>query len=215
MVGIPVGTTYTTDVRGRAAKEMTCERCGARFVYFVYRTGAGTGESVLWLDNAGAQARAARRASEDLQQNLAKAVDPVACVACGWYQADMVGVERRRRGRPLLVVGLVSLLLGAMVAVVVVGFVLAAGAGAWFDAVTEPIWSTAAFFLLVGAAAFTTRRVRCAKWSPNSDADWKRRNRPNEEGRAMLKEEFDRLQPDSAATSLRNSSSDSSGPSTV
>jgi hypothetical protein len=88
-VFIPYGNEYTVTLEGTVYKYVHCEKCGYEFAYGMSRQGEGASTSLLFLDNAGAQARAAEDAGRDLRNKLANSCDPVPCPACGWYQQHM------------------------------------------------------------------------------------------------------------------------------
>jgi len=79
---------------GSILKEATCELCGTRYTYRIERTGVGRSVNVMFL-NPGAERAAEKRADDDLARKLEKAVDPVACPTCGWFQADMVEAMKK------------------------------------------------------------------------------------------------------------------------
>jgi tellurite resistance protein len=97
LIPIPYGTRYTAKVTGSVLKQCRCEACGEEYTYTAQRRAAGTGTSFLWLNDGGAQQRAAIGAQVQVALQLQRAVDPVACPGCGWLQADMVRVLKRRR----------------------------------------------------------------------------------------------------------------------
>lgn len=96
LIPVPIGRGYTAVVKGEIVKSETCERCGTKFVYLMKRSAKGQGTSPMWLNNAGAENRALRRADELLQLKLEKEIDLVPCPACGTYQKKMVARQRRR-----------------------------------------------------------------------------------------------------------------------
>lgn len=96
-MGIPIGQTSTATVTGRMCKFCQCEGFTTEYVYVVERTAQGSGSSLLFLDNDGARNRASERAEKNLEAELEKAVDTVACPKCGWLQAAMVAAEKGRR----------------------------------------------------------------------------------------------------------------------
>jgi tellurite resistance protein len=96
-IPIPYGTKYKAKVTGSVLKQCRCEACGEEYTYTAQRRASGTGTSFLWLDDGGARERAAIGARVQVALKLNRAVDPVACPACGWLQSDMVRVLKRRR----------------------------------------------------------------------------------------------------------------------
>jgi hypothetical protein len=91
---IPYAKEYTVTLEGTVYKYVHCEKCAYEFAYGMSRQGEGTGTSLLFMDNAGAQSRAAQDAQRELRNKLASSCDPVPCPACGWYQQHMYPVIR-------------------------------------------------------------------------------------------------------------------------
>src|SRR6516225_1521586 len=87
---------YTAWRVGAVAKFVCCKKCGTEFAYTMMRHASGQGTSLYFLDNAGAEERAQRRAESKLQKALASEVEPVECPKCGCFQANMVREARRR-----------------------------------------------------------------------------------------------------------------------
>jgi tellurite resistance protein len=116
IIPIPYGTRYTARVKGSVSKRCRCESCATDYLYTAQREASAQGMSLLWLDNEGAEDRASAGARQQITQKLAKAVDPVACPACGWFQTDMRRLLKRRRLNWMLWVSLpvafVCLLIG-------------------------------------------------------------------------------------------------------
>ena len=80
---------YSCVLSGSAFKFVECEKCQQRYVYQMSRHVQGTGNSLYFLDNAGAEDRARNTAATELQTQLDNDCDPVPCISCGWYQANM------------------------------------------------------------------------------------------------------------------------------
>src|SRR3954470_17482742 len=138
---IPYALTYYVRETGRLPRVVRCEQCDREYVYFLKRAGEGEGTSLLFLENAEAKERAARKARAELEAALAVGVDPVPCPRCGWYQAHMVPEARSRR-HPWLwyVAGLglmVAIIFGGMAIIVPNGhqvdpdFARVARSGGW------------------------------------------------------------------------------------
>src|SRR5688572_20468934 len=87
---------YTATVSGSVPKFVRCEQCGFEYVYELTRRASGQGTSFLFLDNEGAESAAHAAAHQALVAKLEDAIDPVPCLGCGHYQADMVALLRRR-----------------------------------------------------------------------------------------------------------------------
>jgi hypothetical protein len=156
---IPYALTYYVRETGRLPRLVQCEQCDREYVYFLKRAGEGEGTSLLFLENAEAKERAARKARAELEAALAVGVDPVPCPRCGWYQSHMLPEARSRR-HPWLwyVAGLglaVAVIFGGM-AVVVPNtrdpdreFVEATRAGGWVG--------VAGTFVAIGAVVLKWR----------------------------------------------------------
>src|SRR5947209_8764612 len=95
MIPIPVAAEHTATAAGTIVKEVRCEHCGSEYVYQMARQAAGSGTSLLFLDEKRAKYRAAKRAQARLQQLLERDCDPVPCPDCGKYQAHMYRAVRR------------------------------------------------------------------------------------------------------------------------
>lgn len=108
-MGIPIGTTYTTKIRGQSLKTVVCEGCEEKYVYVMERVAKGSGFSPLFLDNSGAHVRAGAAAEKALKKKLAKSCDPVSCPECGKYQRPMVRVLKWRSVRWWLLAGFIAL----------------------------------------------------------------------------------------------------------
>lgn len=170
-------------IRGRATKSVTCQRCGESYSYGVDRL--GTGHDDAWFGDAAGVAR------QDLARQLECAVEPVACIACGWYQDDMVREARRRRGKWFVRVGVVALSLSAVLAVIAIIYALSTS-GPWYDSATACAWNPAFALALIGTVAFIVRNLRCANWDPNKDTLWRRKRQPKEKGKLLLEQDHDR-----------------------
>jgi len=91
--------TYTATVSGSTKRCERCVGCSRVFEYVITREAAGGGHSAYFLNNAGAEASAKKRARDNLNRALNEAIEPVHCPACGIYQPDMVRVLQERRGK--------------------------------------------------------------------------------------------------------------------
>lgn len=99
LIPIPHSLSYTATAAGTVVRRVRCEKCDGEYGYRMLCETKGSGTSVLFLDNAGAKARAGDRAVANLSQALETAEEAVPCPACGWYQQRMVPLLRRRYGR--------------------------------------------------------------------------------------------------------------------
>lgn len=70
MQTIYFGTEYTALFKGQIPREVTCENCKEIYLYVLEREATGSGTSPYYLDDQGAQDRAASRAQTKLQRYL-------------------------------------------------------------------------------------------------------------------------------------------------
>jgi hypothetical protein len=114
MIHVPTSLEYSVQVAGIVWKTVQCDRCRAEYAYQMERTGIGSGISLLFLDNHGAQTRAQREAEHELCERLAREFDAVPCPKCGQFPNYMLPALRRWYLRWMRWVGLVLLLLAAI-----------------------------------------------------------------------------------------------------
>ena len=93
------GRLYVTVASTKVRKQCSCERCHREYFYDMTVYGSGSGKSELWLDNRGAQSQASASAKNELEREIERAVDVVACPSCGWLQTEMVALVRRRNAQ--------------------------------------------------------------------------------------------------------------------
>jgi hypothetical protein len=151
---IPIEIPVSRTVSGAALKAVRCERCCARFVYRLERIASGGATSLLLLDLADAEARATERANWALQARLGRAVDPVPCPKCGWYQTHMISKARRERHRWMLTTGLVLLVVGIMAGI-------PAGIDSFGPVPAPPGWETTS--LDTAGVSGPSRRADCGR----------------------------------------------------
>ncbi len=108
LVRVPIGRKYTVTATGSLIKQVCCEKCNYEYQYKVQRIGTGYGTSLLWLDNDGASQRANRNASSDLDKKLARAIEPIPCPSCRWYQRNMISIVKLREAKNTLLFGLLT-----------------------------------------------------------------------------------------------------------
>jgi hypothetical protein len=106
LIPIPIGWKYTTNLSAATLKLVRCENCHVEYVYRMERFGSGTGTSLLFLENKGAQDRATQQAANELRGLLWRECDPIPCPNCGWYQKAMVRAMRRDHWRWMQSTGL-------------------------------------------------------------------------------------------------------------
>lgn len=85
-----VWNEYNCKVRGETFKFVECEECKQKYVYTMVREAQGQGNSLYFLDNAGAENRAQNQAQAELTKALETDCDPVPCPKCGSYQQNMM-----------------------------------------------------------------------------------------------------------------------------
>jgi hypothetical protein len=201
VVPIPYAMNYTSTVQARIPKLVACEQCTFEYVYIMERTGQGSGTSMLFLDNSGAQDRATTSAHDEVRMKLERSCDPVPCPSCGWYQQQMVTRARYLRYRWMTNTAVVSFIFSGFFLLFAVGFTGLQGHRASF-------LTLACVWAIFGAAASLTVLCPVLKWR------WSRRYNPNNEDaetrkqlgqeRALSKDDFLKLlherQADEGAT---------------
>ncbi|CAG0940025.1 hypothetical protein ANRL1_00047 [Anaerolineae bacterium] len=110
MVLIPIGTSYSATIEKSQLNEVLCERCQCHFVYFVRRTGTGSGMAPLFLFAEAAQQSAESAAYMQAEAALRKAVDLARCPKCGGFQEHMVTDKRWRIFKGTAIAALVFVL---------------------------------------------------------------------------------------------------------
>ncbi len=105
MIPIPYAWHFTATKQGAVLKLVRCENCACEYGYYMGRQTQGSGTSLLFLDNRGANKRAVRQAKKRLKRALETDCDPVPCPECGWYQTPMIPVLRRAYHRWMFVLG--------------------------------------------------------------------------------------------------------------
>lgn len=97
LIPIPLGQRYLVTATGKAPKLVHCEGCQEDYVYFATASAEGEGMNAFFLTGQSATAEATQQAQARLTQALARAVQPIPCPKCGWYQANMVIPSRQLR----------------------------------------------------------------------------------------------------------------------
>jgi len=87
-------TTFSAANVGAVIKEVTCEKCAARFVYEMIRRGTGSGTAIYGIGSD--SQTAANEAAEALNRFLVDGEDLVACPQCGWFQESMIAKNATR-----------------------------------------------------------------------------------------------------------------------
>lgn len=91
---VPIGKDHNVEVSGFAYRTVTCEECGEQYTYLIERDAQGSGFSPLFLDQSGAERRAAEQAEQSLSEMLEGDIDAVPCPACGHFQSSMIPVAK-------------------------------------------------------------------------------------------------------------------------
>lgn len=161
---IPTGQTITVKCRAETLKVAQCEGCGSEYVYKIHRVGQGSGFSLLFLNNTGAQRGATSGAEANLQQKLATGVEAVPCPSCGLYQRAMFPLARK--GFRLALRRWAIAIMLVPLAVVIVGCSLLAVEDHWL------VHSVAMGVFLLGFTLLVVRFVQSRFHDPNTtDAD--------------------------------------------
>jgi hypothetical protein len=161
-MGIPVGMHYTSRVSGAAAKPGSCEECGLEYIYLLEREAEGHGSSVLFLDNAGGQRRAAEAAEKALAKRLDRECEVVPCPKCGHIQRDMVRLAKRQHLRLVKRIGWIWTGLAA-----VFGILNAASSIGMEGPYFLP-WPAFAAIAAVGPAMLAIRLLLAQAYDPNT-----------------------------------------------
>jgi hypothetical protein len=157
---IPIGQTSNVTCRGETLKVAQCEGCGSEYVYKIRRVGQGSGFSLLFLNNAGAQRSATSVAEGNLEHKLATGLEAVPCPSCGLYQQAMVPLARKGFGLELRR-GAIAIML-VPVAIVIVGCSLFAVEDHWL------VHSVAIGVFLLGLTLLVLRIVQSRFHDPNT-----------------------------------------------
>src|SRR4029077_18036340 len=121
MIHIPFyAEHYTATMGGSVLKVVPCENCSTEYVYVIERQATGAGTSWYMLNNEGAASQATSAAEDTLKSVLKNDFDPVPCPVCGHYQRYMF---------PKLLK--TTWVQPVMVAVLLIGSLVAAGALYW------------------------------------------------------------------------------------
>ena len=101
-----------------AANDKKCAHCGKDFVYLMQRAATAETRSPLFLNNEGAQNRAASTASAALNEKLKREFEIVPCVHCRKFQPEMARRVRFGQHLWLAMLGLAIVVLsGALILV--------------------------------------------------------------------------------------------------
>ena len=185
-MGIPIAWTQFTSTAARTiARDVSCEQCGLDYVYRMERQAKGSGSSLYFLDDHGAQDRAQASAQRALRKKLEDECDVVPCPGCGWVQGEMVRKAKRDHVRWLIRAGV--FVICAAVAFGIVNW--ASGVGKRRDPWVS--WHLFALIAAIGPGLLVLRVALCSRLDPNmEDSDALK-----ELGKslALPKAEYDRL----------------------
>jgi hypothetical protein len=198
---IPTGRKYTVTVTATTYKTVHCEKCGCDFVYPMRRRAQGTGHSPLWLDNKGATSRAEQAAQENLAKKLATEINPVPCLDCGRYQADMVTKLKKSKWRWMVVVGWLAIIVS-----LIAGWIIWLDDHQFIAAFTNTFWGVV---LLAGVAMIVATKLRQRAFDPNAAARPPAVQNSNDPRLPLRRRDFDRLV--AAAKQSRGEAATSSG----
>lgn len=157
---------HNFEVEGAVLKKVRCEQCPTEYVYRAVRTARAT-VSVHQLPfekNTTAMEEARQKAESDLPGILERAVDPVPCPACGWYQSDMLPLLRGDLYGWMILVAVLLAFLGCLLVPATV--IVSLYPKDWL-----PVWvaATGMTACFVGAVALPiVRSIRAASYDPNS-----------------------------------------------
>lgn len=203
-IPIPYAMEYTSTMSGSVLKLVRCEQCVTEYVYQLQRTAEGQGTSFLFTDNEGASARASSRAEDALRRKLERGVDLVPCLACGWYQQEMIPRARREHRRWMLNVG-ACLTIGLLPVAIIGGIINSARFGE--PAIPWPVFFGGLILLaLIGIGLMLGKLISSRGYDPN-DQDVEKRKQLGE-GRAVLRSQLEAAakaqQPNDAVAEVSN-----------
>src|SRR5262245_15630740 len=184
--------SYKATVSQSVWKAIRCEQCSTEFVYKMICEAEGTGASLYALDDQGAQARASRRAREQLHAGLASECAPVPCPQCGWYQRHMIPRARSLHKRWMVkaagVMIPISVLLLAVLYVLTVGGrhgeALLAAPSLWVG------WGVWGLLAATGPGLLLVRHVLASGYTPNREPEQTRKQLG--QSLALRREEFEK-----------------------
>jgi len=146
------GSEYVLTATGSVLKPVHCERCGAHYIYKMFRQAAGSGSSLLEPNAHGARQRASSRAQESVRKMLREGFDAVPCPRCGVYQSQMTRRLKDEHHGWLRGLGIFLVLFGLL--------------GAWLS-----LYGTGPYGLHVwpvGLAMILGRRWLASRFDPNA-----------------------------------------------
>jgi ribosomal protein S26 len=170
-VPIPYAARYTATAHGSVPKFVRCEQCGQEYVYTLGATAQGAATSLLFLDDAGADARSRAAAEAAVAAALRGRCGVVPCPSCGHVQPDMVAVARARRYGWMRRANLPAFL--AFAALFPTATVLTQygqpGGPAAMRLAARFCWAGAVTALVAPIVLPVTRRVLAGRYNPNAE----------------------------------------------
>jgi hypothetical protein len=153
--------------KGTIEKTISCEQCGSIYVYQTTRVAWVTvDESLLPFPKSSQEMKKARQKAEnDLPGVLDRAVDPVPCPVCGWYQSNMIPLVRKALYEWMILVAVFLGFIGCLLFPVTVHF-NTDSAKSILDGIL--IAANVACFLIAGGLVII-RSICCARYDPNED----------------------------------------------
>lgn len=167
---------FTATQNGSTLRDARCEKCGCAYHYELARTGFGAASSPYMLNNAGAAARAQRRAVNNLRKRLATDAEAVPCPQCGWVQADMVRWLQRDYLRRLSK-WTIAFAVVAMVALFIWWYMIYLDRGSDAREMQE-VYTWAVLVVGVACALLGVRRMLASMQDPNRHFPARSRVRP-------------------------------------
>jgi hypothetical protein len=164
--------TAKVEASGSKLNGVVCEHCGNPYFYMLRRTASGEGEAVLGINYAGAKNEATQQAQNRLKEALSD-IDPIACPACGNYQADMIVRLKRMRYGSTSVLSVLCFVFAALAPFVLFLMDISQRARSHieWDRFSLSLFSIYTYeLLLTGLALYVLWRIQCAHYFPNDDA---------------------------------------------
>jgi hypothetical protein len=191
VVFIPYAQSYNVSATGSVVKLVECESCKGEYVYKLTRQGEGSGTSMLFLDNEGAQGRAEQEARQLLLERLLTSCDPVPCPFCGWYQQNMVDRMRRHHQGWMITVGFLAGF-AAFVCCLVAAFFTTRNDAANYVAQSVVFWLLTAVLGIAAPALIWGKHYLARIYDPNQQDVEKRKELGRY--RAMSKADFMKME---------------------
>lgn len=188
MIPIPLAT-YKSTVKGRVFKEITCEHCNSKFVYLLTREAEGFAMGIAMVDLTGANDYASNKANAELRRSLERGMDPVPCPSCGWYQSAMIPLIRRDHRFWMFLTGMLSFLLGGLIAIVGVLSQFSKEKSTARDGIS--FIQGGAWLVAIGLGLIFARKLLASFVEPNGGDPEERKELGRQ--RARTREEFDRM----------------------